>query len=387
MKKTDRIARGLGTIVAATLLASCTSRANAPAEVSTWSLAASPAVSIGSMTGDSVYLFQNVVAARFLSEGRIAVADGGFHVVRVYDAHGAFLRQMGGVGEGPGEFKSVTSMWTTLPDTVDVWDARRIRMTRFLADGTLVDGHRLTTPGQAPPGGPDWFVGPLSGDETVVAWTALGHGPPSTAPANRMTLCRFGADGVLVDVLGEVPGMRRTADRFRPVVFSPFPWGGVYRDSIYYTDGSIPEISVRDEDGVVGRMIHVPVEAPDPVQAHAAMEAEFQARGKLATLQMFDDKVNADSVPSIARMLLSDDGHIWVKKYDPAADALGLRGGSVGRTGSWLVLTNAGDVEADVDIPDALSPMEIQGDRLLAVHVDSLGVQTVVVRTVEGMGR
>ena len=60
---------------------------------------------IGELEGDDPYLFTRVFAIAADPAGRILVADGPAHEVRVFDSGGDFLFSLGGEGDGPGEFR------------------------------------------------------------------------------------------------------------------------------------------------------------------------------------------------------------------------------------------------------------------------------------------
>ena len=69
-----------------------------------WTVAATPSVVIGRVSGDERYLFGEVAGAVVLRDGRIAVLDGQAAVIRVYTPEGEYIEDWGGRGEGPGEF-------------------------------------------------------------------------------------------------------------------------------------------------------------------------------------------------------------------------------------------------------------------------------------------
>ena len=71
-----------------------------------WTLSPEPEVVIGRVEGDERYLLSRVHGARRFTDGRIAILDLGSSRVRVYDAEGAHLFDVGGRGDGPSEFSS-----------------------------------------------------------------------------------------------------------------------------------------------------------------------------------------------------------------------------------------------------------------------------------------
>ncbi len=59
--------------------------------------------------GDA-YLFLSLVDAKVLPNGNLAVLDRGESNLRLFDAHGRFLRSTGRKGQGPGEFSNPTTI-------------------------------------------------------------------------------------------------------------------------------------------------------------------------------------------------------------------------------------------------------------------------------------
>ena len=83
------------------------------------------------------------------------------------------------------------------------------------------------------------------------------------------------------------------------------------------------------------------------------------------------------SIPTLARMFSDDEGHLWVKLYDPASDALLLPGGRYRTGGEWWVFDSTGS-RATVEMPADLAPLAVRGDRMLALGRDAFGVERIV---------
>jgi hypothetical protein len=81
-----------------------------------------------------------VRAAVSLPGGRLAIADGSSARILVFDAEGALETSIGRKGEGPGEFSLLYGLGAG-GDTLVAWDPGLSRVTRWLADGTLIDTH------------------------------------------------------------------------------------------------------------------------------------------------------------------------------------------------------------------------------------------------------
>ncbi len=115
-----------------------------------WGLSAAPVLQIGVEEGDSMYQLFRVTAARWLPGGRIAVANSGSNTIRLYDEQGQFLREVGGEGDGPGEFRSIVAIERFGGDSLAAFDWRSKRVSLFTGEGDFVRTIRLHQPGAEP---------------------------------------------------------------------------------------------------------------------------------------------------------------------------------------------------------------------------------------------
>jgi hypothetical protein len=354
-----------------------------------WRVAARPELTIGEADGEEVYLFQSIAAARFLSGGRVVVADRGLLELRIYGPDGRFQRRVGRRGNGPGEFVHIGGVWLTSTGEIAVWDGRSRRITRFDDQGHLKNTHTVR---ENPLGGNlEVYLGSFSNDEIVLASLHLGTRAPDEVP-DRWMLGRFALDGSYRGPVGSARGMRRFNGY--PIPFSPIPAAIVYGDSLYLVDGYEPEIAVRDARGLVVHSIRVP--PAEPVSGHnawSALERELrrrQAEGSTAFTNLLLGYMERGLVPRSRRLpqvggLVGDSrGFIWVKAYDALEDAVWLKAHpmSPGVGGEWRVVTSSGKVVSTVQLPPGVRPLEIDDSRLLGVAIDGLGVERLVLHRI-----
>lgn len=91
-----------------------------------WRVAPMPEAVMGASSspldsGDEIPLHR-VQGARFLSEGRIVVANAGSSEIMVFDTAGALVRRFGGQGDGPGEFRRIDGLHVCGGDSIAVVD-------------------------------------------------------------------------------------------------------------------------------------------------------------------------------------------------------------------------------------------------------------------------
>ena len=96
---------------------------------------------IGAVEGPEQTLFAGIVGAVYLTNGEMAVADGGNRVIRFFNNAGVHIRSIGREGRGPAEFVYMSWMGACSNNELLVVDPVVGRATRLSA----ADGHLLGT--------------------------------------------------------------------------------------------------------------------------------------------------------------------------------------------------------------------------------------------------
>jgi len=94
-----------------------------------------PGLVIGAVAGAPAQELFLVTGAVRLSDGGIAVANGGTHEVRVFDARGRHVRTIGGEGGGPGELRNPRRLFRLPDDSLEVVDFQTQLTDSFSAGG------------------------------------------------------------------------------------------------------------------------------------------------------------------------------------------------------------------------------------------------------------
>lgn len=96
---------------------------------------------VGIVMGDQDYELWSINAIAIDAEGNRYVASPGARWIRVYDADGNFVREIGRHGQGPGEMLTASRMFLA-GDTLVLNDMRLRRTTLFAKDGRVIDTWR-----------------------------------------------------------------------------------------------------------------------------------------------------------------------------------------------------------------------------------------------------
>jgi hypothetical protein len=327
-------------------------------------------VTIGRADGEAPYLLHRIQDVELLSDGHVVVADEGSQKVRVFDSSGVFVREMGGRGQGPGEF---TYLWTLEArlDTIAAYDPDERRLTRFLLSGELLSTQRFES-GDARP---ELYIGRYSTGDHVLGWIRRPPTPPdhTVVTPDIMEVGRFGADGRFEEVLGSWPGMRRLGS---PVPFSGHFLPVLIGDTLFLTDGMNGAIHAIEPE-TTARTFHVDAPVLSSAAALARLEGAILDTARLTQTRTILETPGTDSVPSFSEMFVDDQARVWLKTYDPATDSHHLMRPRTG--GEWLAVDSSGRVLARLRVPDGFRPMGIRGERAYGVSRDELGVERVLV--------
>jgi hypothetical protein len=339
---------------------------------------------IGSPGGDDATALFRLIAARKLSDGRIALLNAGSSEVKVFSSSGEPELQFGRRGDGPGEFRNVWSLQVLEGDTLVIGNYRPWQFTFFTASGEFVRAVEMRPivierpeSAVALPGGTQFLVG-----------EPCCHSQTGFSDRN-LTVARYGPDGALQDTVGSFPFDRLgylepELGYVGPPIFGAT--GAVIpleHDLILHTSGRGSQIDVRDLAGELRRSIRwtgrpLRVEPRDGAEWRRITRQEYEERfpgvdPRVLEAQVGDGRPMADEFPSPEEIIASGDGRVWAKEYDRPFDEGPSR---------WLVFERDGAFACEVLLPTNFQVLEVGGDYLLARTTDDLGVEFLVERRV-----
>ena len=347
--------------------------------------------SIGVEAGPAEYMFGEI-ASVYADEEAIYVIDGQLPQVRVYDHDGNHLHDLGGPGQGPGEYTRPRLVTGAPGGRILVADGGNRRINVYDQDGNALD--------ETYPLGRGALVHPFVFlDAAGVLWTSYGDLDEETLEY-RYSVRGHGPDGLLADVR-EIPEVEENpiqiahGGRKRNVPYSPTnvwtltPIGTLivgasdrYRFELHAPDGSLTIVQKYW--------------GPVPVG-----EREVDYRRRFMTLvdrapPDWDGAEIPDHKPAFQTLRGTATGEIWV--YRPGAGVLAPGCNDVPRTideafGARPCWRDSQIVDAfdprgrflgEVEIPDEVqdpiiwTTPHVSGDRVVAVATDEAG--TIMVK-------
>jgi hypothetical protein len=346
-----------------------------------WSLSPEPSLQIGERDGEEVFQFFAVSGGLRLPDGRVVILNAGTQTVRVFSAGGEFLDEFGGQGDGPGEFRSLSSVRHLGGDTLLIWDGRRAAFSLFTASGAFLESTTL-----APPGSEQLSDAMPLPDGRVMVTT---YASPLTQGGDRgvgihrdmAPVLVFDRAGALLDTLGFYPSTEIMIMRLGPgtgVGLPPFQKSSfiaMHGDSWYVGTAERMEVSVLDLDGAV-RAVFRQV-GPDLSVRDADREwYRDQLRDMASTPEeqdmlpmVFSGLIFPETRAAYSAMKVDPTGAVWLMtgRHFPLG----------GPSPEWTVFSHEGVLLGSVGLPERFEPLDIGIDHVLGVWRDEMDVEFV----------
>jgi hypothetical protein len=349
-----------------------------------WVVGSEPRVVVGDLNGPEELQLVEVSAAARQSDGNLVVADRRVKTVRLYGPSGAFLRRLGGVGSGPGEFQNPSIVLVTTRDSVLVWDAQHFRVTRFDGEGDLAAVHTVDMARIAKAVDPPLYPGSVEalgdGQLLVRLIKKEGKGSPLPGIARRGSgVLRVAEDLSTIDTLAFFPGLEEfTVD----APWGPFPMEIplARRTFMAHTSGplgsciGVQEFPFVDCFGRGGERLRIrwshdlpPVREGEIEGWRSRITRQLgQKVGEGDIRRMLDAVPLPEVRPPHAGLTFDAVGNLWVE--------IGPTGEGRESTVEFLVFDPEGIWLGVVHLPP-IQVMEIGSDYVLGVFEDELEVQ------------
>lgn len=331
-----------------------------------------PTLRIGLVDGPAEYVFQDIRDISRLRTGAVVVLDRGGRVA-LFDNTGQWVRDLGGRGEGPGEYVQPLQVFV-FGDTIAVRDPALRRITFYEPSGEVLEVRRFEAGSAARP------VGRIAG-----GWVAELESGQLTDPAPaRGVLVRLNGGEVSTDTLmGPYPvpefGWQVVSEdrghMVNPPVFSIWPPWATNDSSLAWSPGTEPRIEHRLTSGELLRVVTWPEEPRPPADADRERYFEswmhqFEPPEDVAR-QHRGEADFAERIPLVTRLVADDRGQVWAGGFDPTnwlRDSVGS---------SWLVFGGDGRLRRAVAFPAGFELVEVRNGAALGVRQTELGIHLV----------
>jgi hypothetical protein len=347
-----------------------------------WHLSDEPLADIGGLEGDPDHELYRVSNAVRLSDGRIVIGNSGTNEVRFYDESGVHLLDVGGEGEGPGEFRSI--LWVSLyrGDSVAAYDMRQSRVSVFDSAGRLartvqVPGMDVSGRGRA--------HGVFADGSVLVA--AMSNTPPDAedeAFRQEEPLYTVSPEGEFGDSLCAYPGTETflhsagssssgpTMVFFGSPMFGRSTDYGIYGERFYVASNDTYEIRIHGQDAELQAIVRKQHDQVAVTDADiAALREEQLDRGPTEVRDAWIDVVEStpirETMPAYRGIMLDRIGNLWVEEYRRPGD-------DVPR---WTVFSAEGELLGTMSVPERFVIRDIGDDYMLGTWTDDLEIEHV----------
>lgn len=352
------------------------------------SLAAKPRIAIGNTT-DSAYRFRQVHGVMLLTDGRIAVADGGSLQLRMFSPQGRFLSASAGKGTGAGEILNMHWVRRLRGDTIAI-NSGLSTITLYSSTGQFVRAADLPPRGDARSANPFLLVALLNSERGVAA--ALPNPAPraiGTRWTDSLALKLVTASNQSMRDVGTLPYIELQQGSTGPSMV----WlsaGGVFAggdDRFYAGFGDRYAIRVYTGDGKLQSIIRrawtpAPI-TPDDwehwVVEWSKLWVKTTGAEREREVQQVRESPWAEELPAFTQFIVDLSGRLWVRGAH-WQDAIGA--GSLADTpavpSTWSVFDVRGRWLGDVEMPARFQPFEI-GTGYVTGVMRADGVNQVVI--------
>ncbi|HEX5872768.1 MAG TPA: 6-bladed beta-propeller, partial [Longimicrobium sp.] len=370
--------RPLLTAVALACLSSACGGADAPGERGVWTPGEEwrlvPQTTIGAADGDGPDVFAQIVDVELDPIGRVWIADGQQHQIRVFDSAGVHVRTIGRKGGGPREFNGIAGMDWAADGTLWVLDGGNSRFAVYDTAGRFITTHRRDVNVVQTP----WPLGfdsrgnlydrasVTSHDDTeekVVRFT------PALQPRDTFRVPTFEAP--VFEVVREQGG-NRSINRVNVPFAADQQWRIDPEGFVWVAVTDRYRLTRFRFDGTVDRIVERPAQ-PRPVTAEQRQKILDDYRGFQRSGGRIDESRIPRTHPVIIYFFVADDGHLWVVPYDGSNRVMDVFGPDSRFLGQ-------------VPLPAALQPSPApatRGARMASVVRDADGVESVMLLRIE----
>jgi hypothetical protein len=365
--------------------AGCSSADDTAYPEATWIVAEESSVEIASGETDPSQIIFGVRGVLRQPNGDLIVANSGSQSLLAYDSIGSLLAEIGGRGEGPGEFQGMAGLGTCAGDTIVVWSGSR---------ASLFDAERVfvrSVPTNRDGGGLRRVGGISSDCSKLLVIDRMPQAP--TARSWPHVIRWLPEDGEPV-TLREFPGrpMARVGESNRPLPFGPVPVWATDGDRVYLGLADRPEVLVFDGRGAELASIRWdadarPVTDQDRSTGKGLYDEEIAAEMQRLPPEVasqipwprWEDIPLAETKPSYSDLLVDDEGNLWVLEYP---DAMGgqpeLYRPRVGEEPEiWSVFNEDGASLGSVEMPSGLELLAVADGHAIGVFRDEFDVEVI----------
>jgi hypothetical protein len=321
-------------------------------------------------------------AATMLPDGRVVVAHAGGRELLIVDTAGQVVRAIGRAGNGPGEFRSVASVFASDDGSVLAYDPVQRRTIFFDSLGAVLEQRSVAVPpSDAAAFRPDAVLGlSPSGDPLV----ATSRREEQTDPIGAVTVRRFwvGADDrwriARPDARADDSVYTLPSGALTMVPFARQPLAAVCGSDLVLAESHALRVQRWSLDGQLRVQVDIAASRRPATDADLReglsvgmppgmpVPDEFVAQTRALRAEI--------EVPALERVLCDQAGDLWLLRRPDAGAPRRL----------LLPVTADGRIGSPLSVPTSWRVLAVAADRILAVLPGEDGTEVLGMWSVEG---
>ncbi len=370
-------------VVAACLMLSCGEEGTTTADGAprAFALSEDPVWIVGTVDGPDAEMFFRISGGKRMDDGSVVVGVEGTWEIRKFGADGTHLWTAGRRGTGPGEFARLTLLRTCSSDRIHVYDQELVRVTEFSQQG-----ERLSTWQVAHQGPPPYERVACTPDGRIVYFTA-GEFTAEPGIVRWQVPVVWTGKGARANLLREnVPGPEKILNGG----YWDRPWSkelvlGGTREGVWIGTSDDYVLELVAWDGSVIRTLEwsgedlvATQDDIDQLRDELVHEKDEAERNRYLREAWPDyEEVLPSALPAYSRLLVLDDGSLWVGRWEGIGWGVRRLPGHPGQR--WDVFDPSGKRVREVTVPANMSLLDAGEDWVLVVVRDELNVQRLAV--------
>jgi hypothetical protein len=340
-------------------------------QVTRLELLSPPLFVIGSASNNDSTLFDGIAGAVRLPNRVLAIGDAGNNRILYFDQSGRFLRAIGRVGDGPGEFRQPRWFGKCANGTLILHDGSNARLTYLSSDGRVIATATL-------PVGLNfdqvfWCNG---GQRLLVLLNQPRDRVPRGEYLDVPTALILVNEKRLDTIVSAVPQefyTGRDLPALAPVPLGTKPLATATAHLAFLCTNSTGRCQIFDTSGV--RLAEFTLDlAKHPVReadwSHVLADysmGEPSRAGRKILASLLREIRPRDTFPLLDQIKADPAGNLWIRTYDNFPDPIA----------TWLVVSQRGTPVALAATKRSLYVLEIGNDYLVGLTRDDDGVERI----------
>lgn len=264
-------------------------------------------VKIGTLEGDSLYMFGDISSVAIGKKGEFYVADPQVTIVRMYDSNGIYLKDIGDAGRGPGEFLYIGGMEVMSDGKLATWDQRNMRINIYSPEGNYLNSHLVAASTYTA------HTFQVDHDDNFYVKSSFFH--PEKIKRRQLSWLKVSQNGEIIDTLLIPTKMEEGPQTY--VLMTTQGFAFPFTERLIIWPSSLGYLITGNND-TYSIDLNLPEEDPKTISREyisVKILPEEKAEWRAQNRNFGTNNIIPDVKPAYKDILTDSDGRIWVHRY------------------------------------------------------------------------